>query len=296
VKAVKIDLGPCPNWTLQIAWAEDTTFVRCLSAEEVAQIKVAVSFCRKYATMPTYRLLNSSYAVWCQTFGLAISAERRQWHPGLAENLQGAFVGWLLVWRLVLDQSEHDLSSRFGSDSEQFKAFGKARKEAYDSSRAYRVVEALRNLVQHRVMPSLNLKRAEYLDKTTGETVRQVSYRFPVSDLLSSSKCPATIKKEFGANPDLVIDLPATIGEAMTAIRQVLLELVKISIPELIVHVQTLKPIFEETHGLPMLLRAKPPAAGAVAGGLDFEMAALHDLQLLVMKSPLSPAPTAQSS
>ena len=57
-----INLGSCPEWILQQAGAV-TTFVRCVSAAEAEQINAAASFCRKYATMPTYRLLNSSFRV-----------------------------------------------------------------------------------------------------------------------------------------------------------------------------------------------------------------------------------------
>jgi len=162
---VKIDVGACPEWTLQSAGPTTTTFARCVDADEAEQINAAASFCRKYATLPTYRLLNSSFRVWKQTFDHVSSAKRGEWQPALIEDLLGAFVGWLLVWRLVLDQAEHDLSSRFGQNSDQLASFRLARNRAYDSSRAYRVVEALRNLVQHREMPSIRLSRKEGLDQ-----------------------------------------------------------------------------------------------------------------------------------
>jgi hypothetical protein len=183
----KIDLGSCPEWTLQSAGVT-TTFVRCVDANEAEGIEAAARFCRKYATLPTYRLLSSSFRVWHQTFSRAVNAERNEWNPALAEDLLGAFVGWLLIWRLVLDQAEHDLSSRFGRNSDQQTQFRLARNEAYDSSQAYRIVEALRNLVQHREMPSLKLNRTKQLDRAVGETATKVSYRFPVSDLLNSPK------------------------------------------------------------------------------------------------------------
>jgi len=197
-----INLGTCPEWTLQKADAT-TTFVRCVTAAEVEQIIKAASFCRKYATIPTHRLLSSSFRVWQQTFDRAANAKRGEWNPALAEDLLGAFVGWLLIWRLVLDQAAHDLSSRFGNDSEQLTKFRLSTHNAYDSSRPYRVVDALRNLVQHRGMPSLTLNRTEKLDKDTGRIVTQVSYTFPVSDLLNSPKCPAKVKREFRDQPDM---------------------------------------------------------------------------------------------
>lgn len=285
---LKIDLGHCAEWTLQSASPTTTNFVRCVSTAEAEQIKAAVGFCRKYGTMPTHRLLGSSFRVWQETFQRVASAKRGEWSPEISEELLGAFVGWLLIWRLIVDQAEHDLSSRFGDNSSQLASFRLARKNAYDSSSAYRVVEALRNLIQHREMPSLTLNRNEALDHGTGQRQKKISYSFPVADLLRSPKCPATIKKQFKDTPDLELDLPTIVDQAMAAIKQVLLELVMISLPELNVHVTHLRTIFTEASGMPLLLRAKQPAAGSSRpGGVDFEMVQLHDLQFLVQNFPM---------
>jgi hypothetical protein len=284
-----INLGSCPDWTLQSAGAT-TTFVRCVDADETARIIAAAGFCRKYATMPTYRLLSSSFRVWQQTFDRVANAKKGEWHSALTEDLLGAFVGWILIWRLVFDQAEHDLSSRFGSASDQLTKFRSARKAAYDASRAYRVVEALRNLVQHREMPSLVLNRISELDQTTGQPTTKVSYKFPVSDLLNWPKCPATVKNEFRGNPDVELELPDIINQAMIAINPVLFELAKISAPELINHVGLLRRVFIEASGAPLLLRVKPPLAGSRLIGSNVEMVPLHDLQFIIQNAPIPDA------
>jgi hypothetical protein len=283
---ITIDLGACPEWTLQSAGAT-TTFVRCVTTGEAEQIKTAAAFCRKYATMPTYRLLNSSFMVWKHTFDRVANAKKGELQPAMTEELLGAFVGWILVWRLIFDHAEHDLSSRFGDDSEQLREFRKARKQAYDGSQSYRLVEALRNLMQHREMPSLVFSRRETLDQTTMQKSMQVSYRFPISDLLDSPKCPATIKNEFRANPSLEFELPVVIDQAMTAIGPVLLEWMKSSMAELAAHINLLRKIFAEAAGFPMLLRAKPPSAGSKVFETNIEMVPLHDLQYLVQNAPI---------
>jgi len=289
-----IDLGSCPGWTLQSAGAT-TTFVRCVEADEAEQIKAAAGFCRKYATIPTYRLLNSSFKVWQQTFGRVANAKRGEWEPASAGELLSAFVGWLLIWRLVLDQAEHDLSSRFGKSSDQLTKFRLARSTAYDSSSAYRVVEALRNLVQHREMPSLQLNRTEELDRATGQPLTKVSYRFPVADLLNFPKCPAKVKNEFRDKPELELELPVIIDEAMAAVNPVLVELLRISEPELITHISRLRKIFIEASGMPLLLRIKQPSAGSKSVGWDVDMVPLHDLQFLVQNAPI-PTATANTN
>ncbi len=283
---LKIDLGSCPEWTLQSAGAT-TSFVRCVSADEAEQIKAVASFCRKYATMPTYRLLNSSFRVWQQTFDRPANAQKGQWDPALVEDLLGAFVGWLLIWRLVLDQAEHDLSSRFGHSSDQLAKFRLARNNAYDGSSAYRIVEALRNLVQHREMPSLHLTRAGELDRATGKPTTKVSYRFPVSDLLNSPKCPATVKKQFRDKPEMELELPTIVDQAMAAVQPVFIELVNFSVPELITYITQLRAIFIEASGMPLLLRAKQPSAGSNPAGVNIEIVPLHDLQFLVQNFPI---------
>ena len=49
-----------------------------------------------------------------------------------------------------------------------------------------------------------------------------------------------------------------------------------------------LRTIFTEASGMPLLLRAKQPAAGSSRpGGVDFEMVQLHDLQFLVQNFPM---------
>ena len=283
---VNFNLGNCPGWSLQTA-GTTTDFVRCVEDDEASQIKMAAGFCRKYAIMPTYRLLNSSFRVWQHSWGRVANAKRGEWSPAVAEDLLGAFVGWLLIWRLVLDQAEHDLSSRFGKDSDQFSKFAAARSTAYDGSRGYRIIEALRNLVQHRKMPTLTLNRTEELDRTTGQPVMKTSYRFPVSDLLNSPKCPATIKKEFRDEPGLELELPSIIDEAMIAMNSVLIELMEISVPELTTYIGKLRPIFVEASWMPALLRLRQPSAGADPTGLNIEMLPLHDLQFLIRNAPI---------
>jgi hypothetical protein len=288
---VRINLGACLEWTLQSGVATPA-FVRCVSEGEAKQIMASANFCRKYATMPTHRLLSSSFRIWRQTFDRVANAKSREWQPAFLEDLLGAFVGWILIWRLVFDQAEHDLSSRFGDNSDQLAEFRLARKLAYDASRGYRVVEALRNLVQHRGVPSLQLSRAEQLNRATGQVMAQVSYKFTVSDLINDPKCPATIKKEFRENPEMELEVPDLIDDAMAALNPVLLELTRISTPELIGHIPTLRRIFVEASGTPTLLRLKPPPADGAPVGVNFDMVALADLQFLVQNLPIPEATT----
>jgi hypothetical protein len=55
--------------------------------------------------------------------------------------------------KLYVDQVRHDLSTLYGRDSAQFKGFEGATKKEYDARLGYRVMEALRNCMQHRSLP-----------------------------------------------------------------------------------------------------------------------------------------------
>jgi len=139
-------------------------------------------------------------------------------------------------------------------------------------------------------MPSLQLHRTEVVDRAIGQPVTKVSYRFPVSDLLNSPKCPTAIKREFRDTPELELELPLIVDEAMTAINPVLIELMKISTPELNTYIKQLRKIFAEASDMPMLLRAKQPSAASKSAGSNIEMVPLHDLQFLVQNAPIPDA------
>ena len=128
------------------------------------------------------------------------------------------------------------------------------------------------------------------LDRATGRVVTRISYTFPASYLLSSQKCPATVKNEFRDNPEEELDLPAIIDQAMAAMNSVLLEMAKISAPQLIIHVNQLRRIFEEASGTPLLLRMKPRSPGAADSGVEIEMTPLQDLQFLIQNAPIPDA------
>lgn len=68
----------------------------------------------------------------------------------------------LTVCRLYLDQVAHNISTIYGSNSEQEKVFKKLTHQEYDSNLAYEVMDCLRNYLQHRGL----LKRLHYSSST----------------------------------------------------------------------------------------------------------------------------------
>ena len=75
-------------------------------------------------------------------------------------------INLLTTGRLYVDQVFHNICSIYGADSEQEKVVKKQTSQEYDSNLpGYRVMEAMRNYVQHRELPirglSKNMRRIE---------------------------------------------------------------------------------------------------------------------------------------
>lgn len=68
-------------------------------------------------------------------------------------ELNRRVVNYLTSMRLFLDHTSKRLKRQYGKSSSQLAAFDAARTSAFDGSAAYRIVDELRNHVQHRGMP-----------------------------------------------------------------------------------------------------------------------------------------------
>lgn len=90
----------------------------------------------------------------------------------------------LTTARLYLDQIPHELSNLYGKGSPPCDKFKKATKTEYDSILGYRVMEALRNHVQHRSLPTHGIN----FNITRDETHDPNRRRFSVVPLVSLSE------------------------------------------------------------------------------------------------------------
>jgi hypothetical protein len=73
----------------------------------------------------------------------------------------------LTTARLYLDHVPHELSSTYGDGDEKVETFRQATNREYDSVLGYRVMEALRNYVQHRSLPTHNFSLSSSMDHST---------------------------------------------------------------------------------------------------------------------------------
>jgi hypothetical protein len=85
--------------------------------------------------------------------------------------------------RLYVDQVKHDLSHRYGSDSEQGRSFEAATQREYDTRLGYRAMEALRNYMQHRSLPLRYVSVALRREKETDPVVHVANPELDLPDI-----------------------------------------------------------------------------------------------------------------
>jgi len=137
-------------------------------------------------------------------------------------------------------------------------------------------------------MPPFNFNQNSGLDPQSGQITRTFEVTFPVSWLLDSPKCPATIKREFEQRTTEALRVTNIVDDAMAGFQKVLLALVGINQPELAEHTNLLRDIFSEAHpGLPVLIGPQRVPAEASIQGIQIQMARIDDLLPLVRDAPV---------
>ncbi len=135
-------------------------------------------------------------------------------------------VNLLSASRMYLDQCAHHLNNIYGENSENAKLAKKETSTQYDSSFGYRVMEALRNYVQHRGFPIHSIMfSGEWLDIDSEADSRlhhSVIPRISVTELASDQKFNQTVLKEMNtAQHKNIIDIRPLIREYVEGIGKI---------------------------------------------------------------------------
>lgn len=137
-------------------------------------------------------------------------------------NINRRLVNLLSACRLYLDHSIHHLSNIYGCTSEKTEAVNQQKCVEYDSNLSYRVLEALRNYVQHRGFPvqkvTYNRSRVEEGDKW--ELLFSVTPYIKVSELQEDAKFKKSVLHELNKLGD-EFDIKPFIREFVTSIGNV---------------------------------------------------------------------------
>jgi hypothetical protein len=214
--------------------------VRPLHEREQDTLAHANRYFRDELARPAITALNPAYENWRARFSMT-----EDWSLGpLPESLiSEPLVAFLLTWRMTLDQLTSEVSRRFGKDSPQWEALNTARRLAYESSSAYRVVEFMRNLVAHHKMPPITRSRTH---PPHGERPR-LTVTVPATWLLDSPNCPRLLRADLARPTVTTLDMDSTVSEAYHAFQDVLQALIVAENPNAPGYLEMFHAIAKET-------------------------------------------------
>lgn len=119
------------------------------------------------------------------------------WTAGIGDlhAINRRLINLLTTTKLYLDQAAHDLNSVFAGASDKFT---KLTKIEYDTVLGYRVLEALRNYVQHRGLPIhiMNYNSIRNEKRSEQSMLHSVSIHLKLNKLKEDGKFKAAILKE----------------------------------------------------------------------------------------------------
>jgi len=152
------------------------------------------------------------------------------WFQEEINKINRRLVNLLSACRLYLDHSIHHLSNIYGEKSEQIETIKKRKSEEYDAKLGYRVLEAIRNYVQHRGFPihkwTYNAKRVS--QKGKDQSLYTLTPALKTEELNQDKKFKKTILvelKKFGDEIDikpLVREYIAGIANIHEKIREIM--------------------------------------------------------------------------
>ena len=101
--------------------------------------------------------------------------ETDEWSARIGElhRINRKLVNLLATCRLYVDQIRHNLHTVYGKGSAQAEAFEKLKSHESDSHLGYRVLEALRNYVQHRSLPIEGVSHQSHWRHLPGGSFRE---------------------------------------------------------------------------------------------------------------------------
>jgi hypothetical protein len=125
-------------------------------------------------------------------------------------RLNRRLINLLTTFRLYVDQIPHNLNSIYGKSAGLAEVIKRRMSDEYDSSLSYRVVEALRNYVQHRGLPIYGLQyRSTLIENSPSTFIKHtITPSLSVSRLKDEKGFKATVLKELETIGDQVDIMP----------------------------------------------------------------------------------------
>ncbi len=154
------------------------------------------------------------------------------YYSGDINRISRRIVNLLTASRLYLDQIIHHLNTIYGPKNEKVEIITKQKSAEYDEHSSYRIMEALRNYVQHRGFPlhgcTYNSKRVDAETGFDGKLLYTITPYLSLEKLKKDKKFKKSVLKDFEGADDKIDIKPiirgfiASIGNIHDRIRGLL--------------------------------------------------------------------------
>jgi hypothetical protein len=271
----------------------EQTYLREIDVSEFDRINNAIFFCRQYGDRLPIKIIfttHESILRCVHTLPNVDGIDSRR----LTDEIHAQLSAFCLFWTLFIDHAKSDLSRRFGKESAAYAAFLDACSSAYDAYPGYRLIDGLRNYVQHVRMPNVSVTVNRYLKPPDyAEEVLQVQLSLEVGNLLEALRVRGE-KKLLQA--DLLkiqsgeVDLLGYLQSAMRGFRDLVATVGNIDGHELKQNATILKAILEEVGGeFPVIQGVSPQEMTRGSQSLSLKQLRFSDVIPLVMAVGDSP-------
>jgi Trp operon repressor len=117
------------------------------------------------------------------------------------------FTNYLATGRLYLDQARHDISQLYGRNSHEFDLLCHAISNEYDQIFEYRVMEALRNYVQHKSLPLQSLRYGSEWEESSESAMLRYSIApgLNIDQLRSDPDFKSSVRLELSNRTQLLV-------------------------------------------------------------------------------------------
>lgn len=204
-------------------------YLRPLSEDEFTSLRSAFEYFKLVKRRPEVRPLFDAYENWQSALGHAAEASRLG-GPVHEQFVEDRLVAFLLVWRMTIDQLKATTLSCFGKASKQWEAYETGRTCAYDTHFGYRIIEGMRNFIQHYQRPPLiqTIERYPYVCERCGEehASLDLSVTVPTECFLEWEKCPSTLRRDLVDRADEFVDMRVAVAQSMRGFEDFLYTLI----------------------------------------------------------------------
>lgn len=224
-----------PVWDLGIARLEQGEHAwiprRLATDDEVARLAAAHAELNAWVTESPFSRLNVAYSGFFEA--MRATAHHASINGRMdGRELKSALDNWLTNFRAFDDKTSHLLSSTYGKESNEFKAWKSSLSVEFDSNFAYRFICKLRNYAQH-VNESIQHAGFNSSLGADGATEIALMIEFDPDALLDRYADWGPVRADLLARRGSRIDVPSAVISAMSSCNRAMIGLMGRESPRL---------------------------------------------------------------